>query len=128
MLKFVLMSNPCIAAGRQWLHAAQNDDGGWGGATGTPSSIEETALALEALCAGEADIPEPAEVAAICRGLAWLNQQTKRGREFRPTPIGFYFAKLWYYEQLYPVVYTLAATGRARHWFQRAQTLAAATK
>ncbi|MCA9013435.1 MAG: squalene--hopene cyclase, partial [Planctomycetaceae bacterium] len=119
---------PCIAAGRQWLHAAQNDDGGWGGATGTPSSIEETALALEALCAGEGDIPEPAEVAAICRGLAWLNQQTKRGREFRPTPIGFYFAKLWYYEQLYPVVYTLAATGRARHWFQRAQTLAAATK
>lgn len=119
---------PCIAAGRQWLQAAQNDDGGWGGATGTPSSIEETALALEALCAGEGDIPEPAKVAAICRGLAWLNQQTKRGREFRPTPIGFYFAKLWYYEQLYPVVYTLAATGRARHWFQRAQTLAAATK
>ena len=27
----------------QWLLAAQNGDGGWGGASGTPSSIEETA-------------------------------------------------------------------------------------
>ena len=27
----------------------------------------------------------------------------------RPTPIGFYFAKLWYYERLYPMVFTVAA-------------------
>ncbi len=36
---------PDIAAARKWLFAAQNDDGGWGGAPQTPSSIEETALA-----------------------------------------------------------------------------------
>ena len=27
----------------------------------------------------------------------------------RPSPIGFYFAKLWYYEQLYPMISTVAA-------------------
>src|SRR4030088_1793974 len=35
--------------GVSWLLAAQNADGGWGGAAGTPSSIEETALAVEIL-------------------------------------------------------------------------------
>ena len=35
--------------GIAWLMGAQNADGGWGGAAGAPSSIEETALALEAL-------------------------------------------------------------------------------
>ena len=33
------------ARGDHWLISAQNTDGGWGGALGCPSSIEETALA-----------------------------------------------------------------------------------
>jgi squalene-hopene/tetraprenyl-beta-curcumene cyclase len=28
-------------------------------------------------------------------------------------PVGFYFAKLWYYEKLYPLVFTVAALGDA---------------
>ena len=30
-----------------------------------------------------------------------------------PSPIGFYFAKLWYFERLYPLIFTVAALGRA---------------
>ncbi len=30
----------------------------------------------------------------------------------KPTPIGFYFAKLWYFEKLYPMIFTVAALGR----------------
>ena len=32
-----------------WLRSAQNSDGGFGGAPGLPSTIEETAVAVEAL-------------------------------------------------------------------------------
>ncbi len=87
--------------GRAWLRAAQNVDGGWGGAAGSPSSIEETALALEALGSDE-------------RGLAWLIEQVEHGKLDEPTPIGFYFAKLWYYERLYPIIFAVAALGQAR--------------
>jgi hypothetical protein len=37
--------------GMDWLVAAQNRDGGWGGAAEMESSIEETALAVNALAA-----------------------------------------------------------------------------
>jgi hypothetical protein len=30
-----------------------------------------------------------------------------------PAPIGFYFAKLWYYERLYPMIFTVGALGKA---------------
>jgi hypothetical protein len=29
------------------------------------------------------------------------------------SPIGFYFAKLWYYEKLYPLIFTVSALGHA---------------
>ena len=43
------MNDEPARRGVAWLLAAQNADGGWGGAAGTPSSIEETALAVEVL-------------------------------------------------------------------------------
>jgi squalene-hopene/tetraprenyl-beta-curcumene cyclase len=82
-----------------WLEANQNPDGGWGGRLGTPSTIEETALACEAW---------PNE-----RGMAWLVAATKNGTEFPPSPIGFYFANLWYFETLYPIIYVNAAVTAA---------------
>ncbi len=95
--------------GIAWLLRAQNDDGGWGGGRGTPSSMEETALAVEMLLdAG------PGAEEAVGRGLAWLIQRVEEGGLHEPTPIGFYFAKLWYFEKLYPIVFTVAALGRAR--------------
>jgi squalene-hopene/tetraprenyl-beta-curcumene cyclase len=39
---------------------------------------------------------------------------TGEGRDLEPSPIGFYFAKLWYYEDLYPVVMGLAGLAAAR--------------
>ena len=38
----------------------------------------------------------------------------ERGLLFKPTPIGFYFAKLWYFEKLYPIIFTVSALGRMR--------------
>jgi squalene-hopene/tetraprenyl-beta-curcumene cyclase len=90
-----------------WLVKSQNDDGGWGGAGGTATSVEETALAVEALAAarpkdGSAD-------AALTRGANWLIERVESNQWQHPSPIGFYFAKLWYYEQLYPLIFTVGA-------------------
>jgi hypothetical protein len=51
---------------------------------------------------------------AVNNGLRWLVQQVEAGGLYNPSPIGFYFAKLWYYEKLYPIIFTVAALGRAR--------------
>lgn len=102
------------AQGVRWLLSAQNADGGWGGNPGVASSIEETALAVQALTA----VPDGPEVQhALARGVAWLVEHTDCGRTFPPAPIGFYFAKLWYYEKLYPLIFTVAALARVcRRW------------
>jgi squalene-hopene/tetraprenyl-beta-curcumene cyclase len=92
-----------------WLVSAQNPDGGWGGAVNTPSSVEETALAVEVLLDAT---PQGGKVAE--RGLSWLIERIEAGGLCDPTPIGFYFAKLWYYEKLYPIIFSVAALGRAR--------------
>ncbi len=93
----------------RWLLAAQHDDGGVGGAPGIAPSIEETAATVDAL----ADAPEPAARTAIEHACTWLATHTDGGTHFPPTPIGLYFAKLWYSERLYPVIHTVAALTRA---------------
>ena len=92
-----------------WVLAAQEAKGGWGGAAGVPPSIEETALAVEAL-AGFAELPAVAE--ALAKGCAWLVERTGDGERFEPVPIGLYFAKLWYAEKLYPFIFTVSALER----------------
>ncbi len=88
-----------IEAGVRWLGSVQNEDGAWGAAPGIAPSIEETALAATAL-AGFGNHLTRAE-----RGVAWL----ARHIEMPPASIGLYFASLWYYEKLYPLVFALAA-------------------
>ncbi len=104
-----MMTSEPARRGIAWLLAVQNADGGWGGVADTPSSIEETALAVEVLL----DAGPEAE-ASVNKGLVWLVQQVESGGLDHPTPIGFYFAKLWYFEKLYPIIFTVAALGRAR--------------
>ncbi|HRQ90896.1 MAG TPA: prenyltransferase/squalene oxidase repeat-containing protein, partial [Bacteroidia bacterium] len=107
-----LRSSRAVAAGVEWLLAQRNADGGWGAGAGTtPSTIEETALSMSALSvAGEGDAVEE----ALALGVEWLAGATDRGRSFDPSPIGFYFAKLWYFEKAYPVVWTVEALSRLR--------------
>jgi len=97
-----------VALAKNWLLRAQNADGGFGGAAGIESTIEETALAVEGLAAaggcGE----------AVARGCRWLAERTSGGATFEPSPIGLYFAKLWYWDRLYPLIFTVGALGRVR--------------
>ena len=95
----------------QWLRTAQNSDGGWGGAPGTPSSMEETALALHAL---SITMHDAASVSSIQKGVQWLIAATDRGTRTTVAPIGLYFARLWYFEELYPLIYSAGALIRAR--------------
>ena len=92
-----------------WLVAAQNRDGGWGG-DGTTSSLEETALAVQTLASAE-NLSETA--AALGRGVAWLVDAVQAGKHRQASPIGFYFAKLWYDEKLYPLIFSVGALGAA---------------
>lgn len=113
-----LNSNEC-KRGIQYLLSVQNSDGGWGGGENSPSSVEETALALDVLIYINSpllrDSPPTGlvEDRAIERGLDWLLVAVESGRFREPSPIGFYFAKLWYFEKLYPLIFTVAALGRA---------------
>jgi squalene-hopene/tetraprenyl-beta-curcumene cyclase len=93
----------------QWLKQAQNADGGWGGAANGISSIEETALAAGSLAQAFDIYPLPE---ALHSAIDWLREHTKDATAFQPTPIGFYFASLWYFEDLYPIVFTVAALQR----------------
>ncbi|KPK77364.1 MAG: hypothetical protein AMJ79_03525 [Phycisphaerae bacterium SM23_30] len=113
----------------QWLIKIKNDDGGWGGAQNVVSSIEETAVAVQALqkyysvcnhIEGQpTGVPSTKVKEAIDAGINWLMVHTKEGTEFNPVPIGLYFAELWYYEKLYPIIFTVAAleqNARLKSW------------
>lgn len=79
-----LLPHQARQRGQQFLYSVQQEDGSFG-------PIEDTALAVAAL--GDA------------RGRRWLEERA----DFEPSPIGLYFAKLWYSEKLYPLIFTVAA-------------------
>ena len=63
---------------------------------------------VETLC-----IEELALVAGLTgRGIDRLLELTKAGTEFTASPIGLYFASLWYSEKLYPQIFTVEALKR----------------
>jgi squalene-hopene/tetraprenyl-beta-curcumene cyclase len=101
-----------LARAAAWLERAANDDGGWGGDAGVASGIEETALATDALArAAAAGRGEAAR--CVAGGVRWLVEHTDAGRSMPASPIGLYFARLWYYERLYPLIFTASALRRA---------------
>ncbi len=102
--------------GIDWLLAAQNPDGGWGGAAKMESSVEETALAVNALAATSQSISQPIE-----RGVKWLIDKINAD-DLNASPIGFYFAKLWYFEKLYPLIFTVGALSQVRRVIHPRQT------
>lgn len=114
-------TDPCVLRAVDWLRRRQGPDGTWHAFADRPirgqdqdvppcGGIEETALALSALfefCDG------PDESRAYARGLAALATAVREGRHRTASPIGLYFARLWYYERMYPIVFALEAIGRA---------------
>ncbi len=101
---------PMKKAGERWLIGAQHSSGGWGGDAGVEPSIEETALALTAL----SDVP--AAESSVVRGAEWLANAWLAASDKGPeaSPIGLYFAKLWYFERLYPLIFTAEALRHIR--------------
>ena len=146
-----------VERGCQYLLQTQNSDGGWGGgpsvskwleSSGQPaanvlSSVEETALAVDALVAvllfrrnllascgvqtgynGTKRTENCSDSAnerssggndpcgeAIIRGVEFLIHSVRQERHRTSWPIGFYFAKLWYHEELYPLIFATTALG-----------------
>jgi len=102
-------------SGLKWLRENQNNDGGWGGCCNVPSSIEESSLAMEILLS----IDDNSETTQ--QGLQYLLHRIDEGTHSETSPIGFYFAKLWYFEKLYPTIFLASALKRANessHWKQ----------
>ena len=100
-----------------WIVESQNPDGGWSGAAGAASSVEESSLALEALAAAwarpRADAMKHETLrTSLARGAVWLAAAVEDERWHEPAPIGFYFAKLWYFERLYPLIFATGALVR----------------
>lgn len=92
-----------------FLGRAQNAEGGWGGAAGAPPSVEETAIALAALAPHQG--PGGVEPGSIERGVSWLVDRLESEYPPPAAPIGLYFARLWYFERLYPLLFATDALG-----------------
>jgi squalene cyclase len=93
--EYVVILKLMIERGRSYLASVQNQDGSWGGAKNIPGSIEETSLAVTAL------IRNGFQEECIS-GINWLAEKTKSDGLIA-SPIGLYFASLWYDEEMYPL-------------------------
>jgi squalene-hopene/tetraprenyl-beta-curcumene cyclase len=92
-----------------YLVGAANSDGGWGGAVGSPSTIEETAVAVMGL-SGYTRHDNASQ--AVINGAEYLIRRVEHGTWLQSSPIGLYFASLWYSEDTYPVSWTVEALAR----------------
>jgi squalene-hopene/tetraprenyl-beta-curcumene cyclase len=96
--------NRLIYSGEGFLLSVQNEDGSWGGGKGIPGTIEETALAVSALSMGKHD--------EVCsKAMDWLDGFYRKNG-LKASPIGLYFASLWYDEKMYPLTAYLDAVAR----------------
>lgn len=115
-----LASEPFAQKAQVWLAENQFPDGGWGAGNWMESndssgqelpkisSVEETALAIEGIMTAT-DLTNFGST--IHNGVMWLVDVVNSGKHKQNSPIGFYFAKLWYHEKLYPQIFTVSALG-----------------
>ena len=75
---------------KEWLVNQKDDEASWG-------NLEQTSLAITAL--------RPFSDFDATESLKWIENHLNDA----PSPIGFYFAKLWYFEKLYPKIFALQA-------------------
>lgn len=88
----------------KYLLDCQNEDGGWGGMKGVPSKVTLTAKAIGALKHFQPEYNE-----AIRRGVDFLYNRYEKNTLYCREPIGLYFSRLWYSEDLYIFTYLLTA-------------------
>ena len=72
---------------------------------------------MEALLCHPEIESDPSIQHMVLKGLAWLTDSIERGNHERAAPIGLYFAKLWYYERLYPMIFATSALATAARVF-----------
>jgi squalene-hopene/tetraprenyl-beta-curcumene cyclase len=108
--------------GLRYILSVQNEDGGWGGAEGVPSKVTLTARALSALSAWESKLEsskfkvqgseqnqEAGNRNSLSRAFGFLYGKYQSGELLRAEPIGLYFSRLWYSEELYNITFVLNA-------------------
>ncbi len=92
-----------LTTAQNYLIQQQNNDGSWGGYKEIIGSIEETSLAICALAKKDRD--------ACLKGFTWLEREYN-SNGLKSSPIGLYFAALWYDEKLYPLTFYVEALRR----------------
>ena len=73
------------------------------------SKVTLTSRALSAL----ASVENP-DMESIERGFDYLHEMWQADKFYREEPIGLYFARLWYSERMYNMVFTLIALKKLR--------------
>jgi squalene-hopene/tetraprenyl-beta-curcumene cyclase len=111
-------ADECRRRAVQWLLDVQNDDGGWGGDSGVSPSVEETGIVLSALGNVSSSVRDEHVAEAIESGARWLCDVVADA-ELPAAPIGLYFARLWYYEELYPLIFSVEGLGSVRAHLRR---------
>lgn len=121
---------PILRKAVQWLLSVQNPDGSWGAGKSIKPSIEETALAVDALAGlvnilavtSEKDfktyLPVKQMHSQAFNGAAWLVKKVENVTLLTPAPVGLYFARLWYFEELYPLIFTLSAIAKIQKLYE----------
>ena len=97
-----------------FLLECQNEDGGWGGNKGVRSKVTYTSRVLAALAHFQ---PHPQPLSdwrgELCearkRGWDYLYRRYQAGTLYENEPVGLYFSRLWYSEELYNVTFLLHA-------------------
>lgn len=89
---------------KDFLLKCQNPDGGWGGNCDVPSKVTLTAKAIGALRHFQPETDE-----AIRRAVDYLYTRYESNTLYSREPIGLYFSRLWYSEDLYNSIYILTA-------------------
>ena len=121
--EYAWLTKPMLEKSSQWLVSVQAPSGGFSGgisemivnAESDLGSIEETALAILALRKALERLPNEKQKKTdklsmtIATGEQYLAARWQSTPLGNAAPIGFYFAKLWYYEQLYPLIFSVGA-------------------
>ena len=73
------------------------------------ADIDKRQFDLDPVPGEELEIAEGEVSSAMRRGTSWLLARVHDDTWVEPAPIGFYFAKLWYFEKIYPLAFTVGA-------------------